>query len=64
VIHDSAEVLARVVPRARRPDIDTICVHGDTPGAAQLASRIRAALETANLSVKSLSAMFVDQRPS
>ena len=64
VIHDSAEVLARVVPLARRPDIDTICVHGDTPGAAQLASGIRAALETANLSVKSLSAMFVDQRPS
>jgi UPF0271 protein len=64
VIHDSAEVLARVVPLARRPDIDTICVHGDTPGAAQLASRIRAALETANLSLKNLSAMFVDQRPS
>jgi UPF0271 protein len=54
VIHDPVEVLARVVPLARRPDVDTICVHGDTPGAAQLASRIRAALEAAHLRVRSL----------
>jgi UPF0271 protein len=25
-------------------DVETICVHGDTPGAAELASRIRKAL--------------------
>jgi UPF0271 protein len=56
VIHDPDEVLARVVPLARRPDIDTICLHGDTPGAAELASRIRAALEAANIEVTSLSA--------
>jgi UPF0271 protein len=54
IIHDPTEVLTRVVPMARRSDIDTICVHGDTPGAAQLASRIRAALEAAHLHVRSL----------
>ena len=54
VIHDPTDVLARVVPMARRFDIDTICVHGDTPGAAQLALRIRAALEAAHLHVRSL----------
>src|SRR5206468_2095414 len=40
---------------ARDPDVDTICVHGDTPGAADLAARIRAALEMAMIEVKSLS---------
>jgi 5-oxoprolinase (ATP-hydrolysing) subunit A len=64
VIHDPAEVLARVVPLARRADVDTICLHGDTPGAAELASRIRAALEAANIVVKHLSATLGNQRPS
>jgi len=64
IIHDPDEVLARVVPLARRPDIDTICVHGDTPGAAELASRIRSALESANIAVRNLSAALGDQRPS
>ncbi len=31
--------------------VDTICVHGDTPGAARRARRIRAALEAAGLTV-------------
>jgi UPF0271 protein len=30
-------------------DIDTICVHGDTPGAAMLASRMRQALGDAGV---------------
>ena len=55
VIHDPEEVLARVVPLAQRLNVDTICVHGDTPGAADLARRIRAALELARIDVKSLS---------
>jgi UPF0271 protein len=29
--------------------VDTICVHGDTPGAAELAARIRAALNEAGI---------------
>jgi len=55
VIHDPAEVLSRVAALAARPDIDTICVHGDTPGAAELAAHIRAALEAANIDVRRLS---------
>jgi UPF0271 protein len=63
VIHDPEEVLSRVVSLARRLDVDTICVHGDTPGAADLARRIREALEAANIEVRNLSATFGDQRP-
>jgi UPF0271 protein len=64
VIHDPDEVLARVVPLARRADVDTICLHGDTPGAAELALRVRAELQTANIAVTSLSAALGNQRPS
>jgi UPF0271 protein len=35
-------------------DVDTLCVHGDTEGAAQLAARIRAGLEAAGVTVCSL----------
>ena len=56
VIHDPEEVLARVVTLAQRPNVDTICVHGDTPGAADLARRIRAALEASKIDVKNLTA--------
>ena len=28
-------------------DVDTICIHGDTPGAAAVAQAVRAALEAA-----------------
>ena len=37
-------------------EVDTICVHGDTPGAALLASRIREALAAAGVAVLSVSA--------
>jgi len=33
-------------------DVQTICVHGDTPGAAVLASRIRQALNDAGIQVR------------
>jgi UPF0271 protein len=55
IIHDPADVVARVVALAQRPDVDTICVHGDTPGAATLASKIRAALDAAKIEVRRLS---------
>jgi UPF0271 protein len=55
VIHDPDEVLAHVVAIAQRPNVDTVCVHGDTPGAADLARRIRAALEAAKIDVRKLS---------
>jgi 5-oxoprolinase (ATP-hydrolysing) subunit A len=34
--------------------VDTICVHGDTPRAAELASAVRAGLENAGIEVKAL----------
>jgi UPF0271 protein len=56
VLEDPTEVLVRVIPLARRADVDTICVHGDTPGAATLAFQIRTALGTAGIDVKALTA--------
>jgi UPF0271 protein len=60
----------RVVPRAIRMvqdqaveaadgqfvplKIDTLCVHGDTPGAADLAAGIRAAFDQAGVEVKAI----------
>jgi UPF0271 protein len=66
VIHDPDAVVARVVRMAAqrtvaavdgslvRLELDTVCVHGDTPGAADLAARIRRALEEAGVQVKSV----------
>jgi 5-oxoprolinase (ATP-hydrolysing) subunit A len=64
VIHDPDAVVERVVRMATertvqavdgsvvRLELDTICVHGDTPGAADLAARIRAALAAAGVDVR------------
>jgi UPF0271 protein len=61
VIEDPEMVVRRAVAMARERavtaidgtqialEIDTICVHGDTPGAAQLASRVRGALTDAGV---------------
>ena len=66
VIVDAAQVLTRVAAIAREHAViaidgtrvpitmDTICVHGDTPGAAALAARIRAALAASGIDVKSI----------
>jgi UPF0271 protein len=63
VIHDEDAVIERVLAMVRDRAVsavdgtrvplrvDTICVHGDTPGAARLAARIRAALEKAGVRV-------------
>jgi UPF0271 protein len=37
-------------------DVDTICVHGDTPGAAALAAWLRAGLQSAGVDVRGLRA--------
>jgi 5-oxoprolinase (ATP-hydrolysing) subunit A len=34
--------------------VETICIHGDTPGAAQLAATVRSALENAGIAVAAL----------
>jgi UPF0271 protein len=68
VIHDPAAVVDRVVRMARERNVvavdgsvvnlelDTICVHGDTPGAADLAARIRRALTDAGVGVRAVGA--------
>jgi len=64
VIHDPGAVVVRAVKMATAgvvvtPDgqeialrVDTICVHGDTPGASELTRRIRAALAVAGADVR------------
>ena len=66
VIRDPDVVAARAVEMVRDGRVvatdgsriavraDTICVHGDTPGAAGLARRIRQALQDAGIDVKSV----------
>jgi len=63
VIHDPDVVVSRVVKMVKSGVVqtiegtlislhaDTICVHGDTPGAADLAARVRSALESAGVIV-------------
>ena len=63
VIHDVGEVVARAVEMVRESrvttrsgaeiplQIDTLCVHGDTPGAATLARALRGGLEAAGVRV-------------
>jgi UPF0271 protein len=40
--------------------IDTLCVHGDTPGAAELAARVRSALEAAGIEVIAVGRTLAD----
>jgi UPF0271 protein len=66
VIHDAAAVVARAVRMVKERTVlaidgstvalkaDTICLHGDTPGAAQLAKEIRRGLEAAGIRVARL----------
>lgn len=66
VIHDLAAVVARTVRMVRdrevvaldgsvvRLEADTLCLHGDTPGAADLARAVRAGLEAAGVEIGSL----------
>jgi UPF0271 protein len=66
VIHDPAVVVDRAVRMVRDGivltpagqeiplRVDTLCVHGDTPGAAELVKRIRAGLQAAGIQVRPL----------
>ena len=68
VIHDADAVVARAVRMVKNKQVvtadgstialqaDTICLHGDTPGAAALARAVRLGLESAGIRVASLSA--------
>ena len=66
VIHDQHAVVDRAVRMVQRKEVvtvdgatialqaDTICLHGDTPGAADLAHQIRRGLESAGIQVAAL----------
>lgn len=64
VLHDTDVVVARAVEMARKRSFDTLCVHGDTPDAARLATLIRAALEASGIAVRSVGLRFRDERPA
>jgi len=64
VIHDAAAVIERAIRMVRDRQVvavdgttialaaDTICLHGDTPGAAQLARNVRLGLEAAGIEIR------------
>ncbi len=66
VLHDSAQVAARIVRLVTEgkiaasdgselvPIADTICLHGDSPAAAGLAAAVRKALEAVGVAVRPL----------
>jgi UPF0271 protein len=49
VIADEAAAVAQALALARRGDVDTVCLHGDTTGAVALARAVRAALDRERL---------------
>jgi len=67
VIEDSQQVVDRAVTMIRDGevkaregervvlDVDTICLHGDTPAAANLVTCVRAGLESAGIQVRPVS---------
>jgi UPF0271 protein len=75
VIHDVEQVVARAVRMVRDArvsarngsevvlKIDTICVHGDTPGAPALARALREGLEAAGIEVGPASTVRAAARP-
>ena len=66
VIHDQGTVVARAITMVRERRVvaidgseialeaDTICLHGDTQGAANLARAVRAGLEAAGIQIRGL----------
>jgi UPF0271 protein len=66
VIHDPARVVQRAIDMVSKRQVtttdgsvialeaDTLCLHGDTPGAADLARQVRAGLEAAGVTVSNL----------
>lgn len=75
VIHDSARVIDRAVSMVTSGTVqattgevidvraDTICLHGDTPGAAELARAMRSTLEKAGVRVAPLRASSAQTSP-
>ena len=55
LVDDPAEVAARAVRMARDGVVESVCVHGDTPGAVAIARAVRSALADAGLGPASFS---------
>jgi UPF0271 protein len=51
---DAASAAEQAVALARTGGYDTICVHGDTPGAGQVAAAVRRALDEAGIATSQL----------
>jgi len=51
LVEDPGEVAARAVELARSGRVDSVCVHGDSPGAVAAARAVRAALEAEGFAV-------------
>jgi len=72
VLHDAREVAARMLRLATegvvtaidgslvRIEADSVCVHGDSPGAVEMAREVRALFERSGVTVRS----FVDAAPA
>jgi UPF0271 protein len=68
VIHDTQQLVERAIRMVQEQNViavdgstialraDTICLHGDTPGAADHARAVRAGLENAGITIRSLRA--------
>ncbi|HEY6458524.1 MAG TPA: LamB/YcsF family protein, partial [Polyangiaceae bacterium] len=50
LVTDAARAASNAVALARSGAVDTICVHGDTPGAVVIARAVRDALEALDAS--------------
>jgi 5-oxoprolinase (ATP-hydrolysing) subunit A len=51
VLTDPAAAAEQAVTLAERGDVRSLCVHGDSPGAAEIAAAVRAALDDAGVTV-------------
>jgi UPF0271 protein len=54
VLDDPAAAAAQAVALAGSGTVDTLCVHGDTPGAVAIAAAVRAAVEAAGFELRPL----------
>jgi UPF0271 protein len=54
LVTDPDEVARRAVAMARSGDVDSVCVHGDSPGAVTTARAVRTALEADGIDVRAI----------
>ena len=52
LIHDPAEAATQAVALAAQPTLHSICVHGDSPGAVEIAAMVRRRLERAGFTLR------------